>query len=133
MDNDNKDSINNEMISKKAQMMKRNSLMADDLDNFDPSELELEDDDDWRDVFDDIAPPESSSPNETMLMPPPADKKKEGAISSIRSLGSISEHSLKRRRRTSAQVERAENGATPPTWHSPEADLKHRQAMVQDM
>lgn len=34
----------------KQQMLKRNSLFGDELLNFDPSELE--DDDNWRDVFD---------------------------------------------------------------------------------
>lgn len=121
--------------STKAMMMKRDSLLADDLDNFDPSDLDLEEDE-WRDVFDNVAPPENADPSESsesLLMPPPADKKKEGAMSGCtESPGLLGES--KRRKRTAAQLEREDKTAqAPPTWHSTEADLQHRQTMVQDM
>jgi hypothetical protein len=120
MEHNNKNSSSNEN-STTVNMMKRNSLMGDELDHFDPSELELEDDD-WRDVFDDDAPADNVFPSESVLMPPPADKKKE----SNRSRSS-------RRRRNAAQVESADGGAPPPIWHSAAADLPHRQAMIQEM
>jgi hypothetical protein len=138
MENYNKNSNSNENSTTKAHaqhnMMKRNSLMGDELDHFDASELEL-DDDDWRDVFDDDAPADNVFPSETALMPPPADKKKESGSSSSSSRSSSS----RRRRSASAtpfelELETAdEEGAPPPLWHSAAADLPLRQVMIQDM
>ena len=128
---------NNTSSSKNEQFVKRNSLMADDLDMFDPSELE---DDDFNDVFDDEELNEGLEPS--MLMPPPADKKGNTSsnTSTTISLSNLlpaadiqSQEAAKRRRRTAAQLQKAEKGLPPPTWHSEAADLPHRQAMIRDM
>jgi hypothetical protein len=135
MENSSRHSSSNSSSNDEVQMkmLKRNSLMEDELADFDPSELE----DDWGDVFDDDAPADSVDPS--VLMPPPADKKSglpplpAGVVSSSSAAKNALE-SMKRRRRTGAQIEKAEKeGPPPPSWHSEAADLPHRQAMIQDM
>ena len=118
----------------KEQMMKRNSLMADELDDFDPSELDLEGDD-WRDVFDYDAPADTVQPSESLSMPPPADKKKDRfSLSSTSSSGQqISESETRRQGRTAFQIERADNSTRPPSWHSEAADMPYRHAMKSEM
>ena len=148
------------MNSKKGDMqfLKRNSLMGDELLNFDPSELE---DDDWN-VFDDeahtdgIDPGSSSIPNsnrDKTQKPANAASSASNATASSTdnttgnsneaSTSSPSEtpfenissdlDSTKKDQKKDTQLKKADGGASKAAWHSEAADLPHRKAMVQEM
>jgi len=116
--------------------LKRNSLMGDELLNFDPSQLE---DEDWN-VFDDDAPADSVDPSGLGASP---DKKREGSESRTTSKADSASafdsnaggglESIKRKQKKEAQVKKAGSGPPPPSWHSETADLPHRKAMVQEI
>lgn len=119
--------------------MKRNSLMADDMELFDPSILE---DDDWNDVFDDDPLEDNidTEPNLALLMPPPADKKKSSAPMAVSSMSNSLSTTKKaeapagtRRRKSTARIDGAEKDGPAASWHIEDGDLSNRQAMIRDM
>jgi hypothetical protein len=118
--------------------LKRNSLMGDELLNFDPSQLE---DEDWN-VFDDDAPADSVDPGS--LVSSPDKKPASSSRNSISTAASSSSEagfgstgsgleSIKRKQKKEEQVKKSGSGPPPPSWHSETADLPHRKAMVQEM
>jgi hypothetical protein len=119
--------------------MKRNSLMADDMELFDPSILE---DDDWNDVFDDDSPADNidTDPNLASLMPPPADKKNSSSPMAVSSMSNSTITAKKaeaatgkRRRKSAARIDGAEKDGPAASWHNEDGDLSNRQAMIRDM
>ena len=133
------ESSDNNGTSSLDKPMKRNSLMEDDMELFDPSILE---DDDWNDVFDDDPPEDNidTDPNLALLMPPPADKKNSSAPIAVSSMSNSTSTTKraeapagKRRRKSAARIEGAEKDGPAASWHNEDGDLSNRQAMIRDM
>ena len=145
------------------QFLKRNSLMGDELLNFDPSELE---DDDWN-VFDDDAPTdgldagsssdktqhkegsnnsnnnESSSNANTTSNSTTENTTSTSATSEAGTSTSGVENSfkntssslesIKEDETNDIQIKKTDNGPAKAPWHNEATDLPHRKAMVQEM
>lgn len=119
--------------------VKRNSLMADDMELFDPSILE---DDDWNDVFDDDPPADNidTDPNFALLMPPPADKNNFSSPMAVSSMSNSTSNMKKveaaagkRRRKLTDIIDGAEKDGPAASWHNEGGDMSSRQAMIRDM